>query len=153
MKYIRTIQALRKQKKDYILLDTWISTAIFYSCNDSIDGIGFLSSPTCKSVDMMDIYNSTPRRNGSHRLRHYTYPIFHDVSLNDLPFIQKLLGMHHICSTLFSLLVSKLHCTLYNSCLVNRVPNPNSDDTILHHSFCILFVTDFSKLLTLRKMK
>jgi hypothetical protein len=153
MKHILTIHTLRKQKNEYILLDTWIRTAKFYSCNDNIDGIDILSSPTCKSVDVMDIFNSTPRRNGNHGVCHYTYPIFHDVSLNDLSFIQKLLGMHHIRSTLFPLPLSKLHCTLYNSCLVNHVTNPNSNDTSLHHSFCILFVTDFSNLLTLRKVK
>jgi hypothetical protein len=66
MKHILPIHALRKQKNEYILLDTWTRTAKFYSCNDNIDGIDILSSPTCKSVDVMDIFNSTPRRNGNH---------------------------------------------------------------------------------------
>ena len=58
----------------------------------------------------MDIFNSAPRRKRSHGHRHYTSPIFHDVSLNDLlPFMQKPLGMHHIRSKLFSLTLSKLH--------------------------------------------
>jgi len=69
-----------------------------------------MSSPTCRSVNVMDIFNSARRRNRSHVYRHFTSPIFHDVSLNDpLLFIQKLLGMHHILSKPFSLPLSKLH--------------------------------------------
>ena len=41
--------------------------------------------------------------------------------------MQKPLGMHHIHSKLFSLPLSKLH-TLYNSCLVSNVINPNSNE-------------------------
>jgi hypothetical protein len=81
-----------------------------------------------RSVNVMHIFNSAPRRNRSHDHRHYTSPIFHDVSLNDLlPFMQKPLGIHHIRSKLFSLPLSKLHA-LYNSCLVNNVTNPNSNE-------------------------
>ena len=36
-------------------------------------------------------------------------------------------GMHHIRSILFSLPLSKLH-VLYNSCLVNNVTNPHSNE-------------------------
>ena len=58
----------------------------------------------------------------------YIYPIFHDVSLNDLlQFIQKPLGMRHIHSKLFPLPLSKLH-SLYNSCQENHVTNPNSNE-------------------------
>jgi len=53
-----------------------------YGCNDKIDGISILSSPTCRSVNVMDIFNSAPWRKRSHG--HYTSPIFHKVSLNDL---------------------------------------------------------------------
>jgi hypothetical protein len=35
--------------------------------------------------------------------------------------------MHHICSKLFSLPISKLHA-LYNSCLENHVTIPNSNE-------------------------
>jgi hypothetical protein len=95
---------------------------------DKIDGIGILSSPTSRSVNVMDIFNSAPRRKRSHVHRHYTSPILHDASLNDLlPFMQKPLGMDHIRSKLFSLPLSKLHA-LYNSCLVNNVTNPNSNE-------------------------
>ena len=81
-----------------------------------------------RSVNVMHIFNSASRRNRSHYHRHYTSPIFHDVSLNDLlPFMQKPLGIHHIRSKLFSLPLSKLHA-LYNSCLVNNVTNPNSNE-------------------------
>ena len=87
-----------------------------------------LSSPTCRSVNEMNIFNSALRRKRSHGHHLYTSPIFHDVSLNDLlRFKQKPLGMHHICSKLFSLPLSNLHA-LYNSCLVNNVTNPNSTE-------------------------
>ena len=99
-----------------------------YGCNDNIDGIGILSSHTCRSVNVMDICNFASRCKRSHGYRHYASPIIHDVSLNDLlPFMQKPLGMHHISSKLFSLSLSKLHA-LYNSCLVNHIINPNSNE-------------------------
>ena len=41
--------------------------------------------------------------------------------------MQKPFGMHHIGSKLFSLPLSKLRA-LYNSCLVNNVTNPNSNE-------------------------
>ena len=117
---------LCRQKNDYWIRE--LGTATPYGCNDKIDGIGILSSPTCRSVNVMDICNSSPRRKRSHVHRHYTSPIFHDVSLNDLlPFMQKSFGMHHIRSKLFSLPLSKLHA-LYNSCLENHVTNPNSNE-------------------------
>jgi hypothetical protein len=51
-------------------------------------------------------------------LVYITY-ILHDISLL---FMQKPLGMHHFCSKIFSLPISKLH-----SCLENHVRNPNSN--------------------------
>jgi hypothetical protein len=117
---------LHRQREDYWIRE--LGTATPNGCNDKIDGIGILSSPTCRSVNVMDIFNSGPRRKRSHGHRHFTYPIFHDVSLNDLlPLMQKPLGMHHIRSKLFYLPLSKLHA-LYNSCLVNNVMNPNSNE-------------------------
>ena len=95
-------------------------------------------------MNVMDIFNSAPRRKLSHGHRHYTSPMLHDVSLNDLlPFMQKPLGMHHIRSKLFSLTLSKLH-TLYNLCLENQYTNPNSNEyklraivlDIVGHRFC-----------------
>jgi hypothetical protein len=117
---------LRRQKEDYWIRE--VGTATSYGCNDKIEGIGILSSPTCRSVNVMDIFNSAPRRKRGHGHRHYTSPIFYNVSLNDLlPYVQKPLGIHHIRSKLFSLPLSKLHA-LYNSCLVNNVTNPNSNE-------------------------
>ena len=93
---------LRRQKEDYWIRE--LVTAIPYGCNDKIDGIGILSRPTCRSVNVMDIFNSAPRLKRSHGDRHYTSPIFHDVSLNDhISLMQKPLGMHPIRSKLFSL--------------------------------------------------
>ena len=42
-----------------------------YGCNDTIDGIGILSSPSCRYVNVMDIFNSAPRRKPSHGHRNY----------------------------------------------------------------------------------
>jgi hypothetical protein len=76
----------------------------------------------------MNIFNSIPRRKQNQDHRHYTSPILHYVSLiGMLPLMQKPLGMHHIRSKLFSLHLSKLHA-LNNSCLVNHVTNPNSNE-------------------------
>ena len=82
---------------------------------------------TCISVNVMDIFNSTPRRKRNHGHRHSTSPILHDVSLSGcLPLMQKPLGVHHIRSKIYSLPLSKLH-VLYNSCLVNHTINPDSN--------------------------
>ena len=79
-------------------------------------------------MNVVYIFNSAPRRKRSYGHRHYTPPILHDVSLNDLlPFMQNPLGMHHNRSKLFSLPLSELHA-LYNSCLVNNDTNPNSNE-------------------------
>jgi hypothetical protein len=81
---------------------------------------------------VMDIFNSAPRRKRRHGHRHYTSPMFHDVSLNDLlPFMQKPLGIHHIRSKLFSLPLSKLHA-LYNSCWDRSTINLMYTQRFLH---------------------
>ena len=105
-----------------------------YGCNDNIDGIGILSSPTCRSVNVMDIFNSAPRRKRSHGHRHYTCPMFHDVSLNEL------LPLHSL-ETIF--------ITTFKTMLQIRIQT----NTNLLQSSWILPVTDFSHLLVLRKMK
>ena len=51
---------LRIQEEDYWIRE--LETATPYGCNDKIDGIGILSSPTCRSMNVMDIFNSAPRR-------------------------------------------------------------------------------------------
>ena len=100
----------------------------------------------------MDIFNCAHQRKRSHGHRHYSPPILHGVSLNDsLPFMQKPLGMHHICSNLFPLTLLKLHA-LYNCYLENQFKNPNEYKLtalvldIVGHRF-------FKNLLALRKMK
>ena len=47
---------LHRQREDYWIRD--LGTATPYGCNDNIVGIGILSSPTCRSVNVM--YMSTP---------------------------------------------------------------------------------------------
>ena len=120
---LSTTAPLRRQKEYYWIRE--LGTAIPYGWNDKIDGIyGILSSHTSRSVNVMDIFNSDPRRKRSQSYRHYTSPILQDVSLNHLlQFMQKPLGMYHIRSILFSLPLSKLYmpCTTH-------VTNLNSNE-------------------------
>ena len=79
------------------------------------------------SVNVMNIFNTSPRRSRSHGHRHYTSPSSHDIELNDLlSYIKKPLGIHHIRTKLFSLPLSRLN-TLYKSCLKNDVTDRLSD--------------------------
>ena len=73
-----------------------------YGCSDTIDGICILSSPSCRQVNVMDISNLTSQRKPSHGHSHYESNILHDVSLNNLLFIQKPLGMQHTLETKFT---------------------------------------------------
>ena len=112
---------LRRQKKCYWIPE--LGTVKSYGCNYKIDRKGIQSSPTCRSVNVMGIFNSASWRKRSHDNLHYTPPILYDVSLNDLlQFIKKPLGMHHIRSNTCSLPLPKLH-SLYNSCFENHVTN------------------------------
>jgi hypothetical protein len=69
------------EKENYWMRE--LGTATPYGCNDKINGIGILSSATCISVNVMDIFNFTSRRRRSHGHRHYISPIFHDVYIQD----------------------------------------------------------------------
>ena len=55
---------LRIQKEEYWIRE--LGTATSYGCNGKIDGKDILSSPTCRSVNVMDIFNSAPRRKRIH---------------------------------------------------------------------------------------
>ena len=75
-----------------------------YGYNDNIDSIGSLSSPGCSNVNVMNIFDNTPRRKRSHGHRQYTSPQLHDVSINDpLSYVQNPLGMPHIRTELLTL--------------------------------------------------
>ena len=112
---LSTTAPLRRQKEYYWIRE--LGTATPNGWNDKINGIDILSSPTSRSVNVMDIFNSAPRLKRSQGHRLYTSPILQDVSLNDLlQFMQKPLGMYHIRSILFALPLSKLHalnCTTH----------------------------------------
>ena len=68
--------------------------------------IGILSSPTCRSVNGVDIFNFTPRCKHNHDHCHYKSPILHDVLLNDRLHLNR---RHHIRSKLLSLSHAKLN--------------------------------------------
>ena len=80
-----------------------LGTAMPYGCNDNIKGLGNLSSPACSSVNVMDLFNTSPRRKRSHGNRHYTPLNVHDISFDKLlQFIHQPLGIHHIRTDLYA---------------------------------------------------
>ena len=86
-----------------------------------------LSSATCRTVNVMDIFNSAPRRRYGDRL--YTSPIIHD---NFLQTMQKPSGMHHIRTKLFHYLnQNHIPCTtrVWKTTLVRIQNNTNLQQT------------------------
>ena len=69
-----------------------------------------LSSATCRTVNVMDIFNSSPRCKRRYSDRLYTSPIIHAEAV----------GYASHSHETISLPQSKLH-SLYNSCLENPV--------------------------------
>ena len=61
-----------------------MSTSLPYKCNGKPDNIGNLSSPGCSNVNVINMFDNTPRRKRSHGHRQYTSPQLHDVSINNL---------------------------------------------------------------------
>jgi hypothetical protein len=62
-----------------------LGTAFPYGCNGNIGSIGNISSPQCSNVNVMELFNNTPRRKRtSHGHRPYNEPIIHDVSFDSL---------------------------------------------------------------------
>ena len=94
---------VRRQKEEY-----WIRklrTVMPYGCNENIDSIGNISCAGCSNVNVMNIFDNTPRRSRGHC--QYISPQLHDVSINCLlPFVHKPLGMHHIRTQLYFLPLS-----------------------------------------------
>jgi hypothetical protein len=48
-----------------------LGTAFPYGCNDNIGSIGNITSPHSSNVNVMGLFNNTPRRKRSHRHRSY----------------------------------------------------------------------------------
>jgi hypothetical protein len=115
---------LRRQKEEY-----WIrklGTAMPYGCNDKNNIKGNLSSPGCSNVNVMNIFDNTPRRKHSHGHGQYMSPKLHDVAMNCLPpYVKIPLGMHCIWTKLHSLPLSKLH-SLYTTWLKTSTTYPYS---------------------------
>ena len=74
-----------------------------------------LASTGCSSVSVVRLYGSSQRRARSHGHRQHNRPSLHDAVIFDYlhPYIQQPLGLHHIRTNLYALLLSKLqiHCT------------------------------------------
>ena len=102
------------------LLLHMVATTIF-------DSIGNLTSPGCKSVNVLNLFDRTSRRHRSHGSRRYNRPEIHNVSFDSLlPFVNLQLGLHHILTRLYSLPLKTLH-VLYESTLTlhfNDVGSP-----------------------------
>ena len=97
----------RKREEHWI---RQLGTAAPYGCNDHIDSIGNLTSPWCRSVNVLNLFDRTSRRHRSHGSRKYNKPEIHDFSFDGLlPFVNLQLGLHHIRTKLYSLPLKRLH--------------------------------------------
>lgn len=68
-----------------------------------IDSICNLISPQCNSVNEIGLFNNTKRFKRSHGHRSNNKPIIHHVSFASLlPYVNKQLGLHYICTNLYS---------------------------------------------------
>ena len=117
---------LRRQKEDYWIRE--LTTAIPYGCNDKIDGIGIQSSPTCRSVNVVYIFNSTSLRKQSHSGRHYTSPHYYTSwCFTKWPSTIYADTVGHPSYSLSAIFTTPFRAT-YHSCLVNHVKHPNSNE-------------------------
>ena len=88
----------------FFFLAIVLSVLLGYTDSDYPFGVFklfLLSNLFCRSVNVMDMLNSAPRRKRSHDHGHYASLMLRDVFLNYLlPFMQKPLGMHTwVCIT------------------------------------------------------
>ena len=105
----------RRQREEYWIKE--LGTAHPYGCNDNISSIGNLTSPSCSTINVMNLFPSFHRRQRSHGHRHYTPARFNDISFSDLlEFLNKPLGIHHIRTKLFSIPLASLN-KIYRHCL------------------------------------
>lgn len=112
---------LRRQNENSWIREPW--TATHYSFNDEMCGICILSNYICCPVNVMDIFNFPSQLRRSHS--QCTPLIVHDVLLA-CDVTQKPLGMHHIHTKQYLLLLSKLRF-LNNYSLAKLVTNPNAN--------------------------
>ena len=86
-----------------------LGTAMPYGCNDNISTIGNLSSPGCRSINVLNLFDTLQRRQRSHGHRHYNRPSIKKVEFNSLLTIfNQPLGLHHIRTKLFGLSLTEL---------------------------------------------
>ena len=95
--------------KSYII----IGTAARYGCNDQIKGVRTLSSPSCRSTNVLGIFNKQQRRKRSHGHRHCNKRTPQldssiDCYVNLIDSIDQPQGVHKIKTMLFSISLSKL---------------------------------------------
>jgi len=117
----------RKKREEY-----WIrllGTATPFGCNDKIDSIGNLSTPGSNSVNVMRLFQASSRRRHSHGHRRYSLLNLHNLSIDSLVRrIEKPLGVHHIRTKLYSLLLQKLK-SFFDESKSILLPDSNSPKT------------------------
>ena len=90
-----------------------LDTAAPYGCNDHINGVGTLSSPSCERTNILVIFNKQQRRKRSHGHRYYNKKTIQldssiDTFVNLIDSIDQSQGVHKIKTTLFSISLPKL---------------------------------------------
>jgi hypothetical protein len=116
----------RRKREEFWIRE--LGTATPYGCNDNINSMGNLTSPGYSSVNVMNLFNRSPRRRRSHGHRHYTPPVIHDLSFNGLlRFYTSPLGIHNIRTKLYSVPLSRLN-TLFQECLNFHTRDFNSPE-------------------------
>ena len=104
---------LRRQKEDHYIRE--LGTATPYGCNDKIDCICIISSLTCRSVNVMDIF-STPLLGVSEAMviviiHPLYFMMFHEINF------------YHLYRSRWGCITFALnyfHFPLYNSCFENH---------------------------------
>jgi len=116
----------RRKREEYWIKQ--LGTAMPYGCNDNISTIGNLSSPACKSVNVLNLFNTSQRRKRSHGHRHQNHSrtpcINFDSLLVDL---DKPLGLHNIRTKLYGLSLPNLRL-LQTTCETQRFDNEYSKE-------------------------
>ena len=108
----------RRKREEYWIRQ--LCTATPYGCNDNISTIGNLSSPACESVNVLNLFQTSQRRQRSHGHRHYNRPSLKTVNFGTLlQIFKKSLGLHNVRNALYGIPLSLLR-SLQAECETNR---------------------------------
>ena len=97
----------RRKREEFWIRE--LGTAMPYGCNDNISTLGNLSSPSCKSINVLNLFQISQRRQRSHGHRKYKCSSNQKVDFNYLlNNFDKPLGLHKIRTILYGLKLSDL---------------------------------------------